>query len=304
MAKQAKAAKRGNAVVPIIVAVLVLLLGSWMIKTFLLDGGTPKNILLLGVDDDKTRTDVVLVAHINPGEGLASLISIPRDTLVEIDCSGLSEGCLSPDKVNHAHAYGGSEDGPQVTLRAVQKFLGIKLDGYVRVDFDGFAQLVDSLGGVEIMIEQEMYYVDPTAGKELTINFKASDKPQLLGGKDALKYVRYRSDGQGDIGRTERTRAFLGALLKTVQQNGKASQLPSMVSGMWPYVKTDLSASTVAALARVAPKLDPGDIQMAMVPGDAVILKDGRWVWQADAEKLQALVDSMIQNPQPKKAAE
>lgn len=301
MTKQARAAKRGNALVPIIVSVLVLLLGSWTIKTFLLDGGTPKNILLLGVDEDKTRTDVVMVAHVNPGKGLASLISIPRDTLVEIDCAKLGKDCLTPDKVNHAHAYGGA-NGPEVTLKAVQKFLGIKLDGYVRVDFDGFEKLVDSLGGVDILIDKDMYYHDPTATPELVINFKASSKPQHLNGEKALHYVRYRSDGLGDIGRTERTRTFLTALLKTVQQNGTASQLPAMVSAMWPYVKTDLSTGTVVAMARVAPKLDPSNVQMAMVPGDAVILKDGRWVWQADAKKLQELVDNLIHNPQPKKA--
>lgn len=286
---------RGNSGVPILIAIALLVAGGWAIFTFLLGGGS-KNILLMGLDENKTRTDVVMLAHIEPKSGTVNLISLPRDTWLEVPCDGL-DPCQTPDKLAHAHVWGGKK-GPEITVKTVERFLGIKIDGYVRVDFDGFKHLVDAIGGVDILIDQNMYYHDPTP-PELLINFKASDKPQHLDGASALKYVRFRNDGQGDIGRGERTRRFLKAVLAGVQQKGIVSQIPTMYKAMSPYITTDLNASTITALARVAPKVDPNKIEMASIPGDPVILKNGPWVWQAKVDETQALVDRLIKGIKP-----
>jgi LCP family protein required for cell wall assembly len=286
-----QAARTGNRLVPIVIVLLVLIIGGWVAQT-LLSGGSPKNILIMGLDEDKIRTDVLLLAHIDPGSKRVSLISIPRDTLVEIPCEGL-QACLSPDKVNHAHAYGGSQ-GPEVTVKAVEGLLDITIAGYLRADFEGFAKVIDALGGVALIIDRDMYYEDPYANPPLLINFKASDKAQHLDGQAALEFVRYRDDGRGDIGRTERTRQFLVALLREVQGSGVASKLPKMATTMLPYIKTDLDTGALVALARVAPSVDPGTIQTATIPGDPVVLPDGRWVWQANTEATRDLVDSLL----------
>ncbi|HLN64426.1 MAG TPA: LCP family protein [Symbiobacteriaceae bacterium] len=284
-------------VVPILVAVALLLVGAWALKTLIFDGGQPKNILLLGVDQDKTRTDVVLLAHVDPKQGLINVLSVPRDTWVEIPCEGL-DPCQSPDKLAHAHAWGGSK-GPEITMKTVEKFLGVKVDGYVRVDFEGFKQLVETIGGVDILIDKNMDYDDPTPGAELHIHFKGSPTPQHLNGQKALEYVRFRNDGQGDVGRTERTRRFIKAVIEGVQKNGKAGQIPTLWKSMAPYVSTNLDGGTVAALARVAGTVKTGEVQAQMVPGTPVILKNGPWVWQADVEGTQKLVDELIKNPKP-----
>jgi polyisoprenyl-teichoic acid--peptidoglycan teichoic acid transferase len=292
----------GSKVVPLVVALLLLLVGGWALKTFMLDGGQPKNILLLGVDKDKTRTDVVLLAHVDPKDGLVNVLSIPRDTWVETACDGVEPPCQSPDKLAHAHAWGGAK-GPEVTMRTVEKFLDVKVDGYVRVDFDGFEQLVDAVGGVDILIDKDMDYDDPTPGAELHIHFQASPTPQHLDGKKALEYVRFRNDGQGDVGRTERTRRFIKAVVESVQKNGKASQLPALWKTMAPYVATNIDSATAASLLRAAPKVKVTDVQMAMVPGQPIILKNGPWIWQADVEKTQQLVNDLIINPKPAQPA-
>lgn len=277
-------------------AIAAIAVGGWAMTTYL-GSGTPKSILLLGVDEDKTRTDVVLLAHVDPKQGLVNLISLPRDTLVEIPCEGL-KSCSSPNKLNHAHAYGG-ENGPAVTVATVERFLGIKIDGYIRVDFDGFEQVVDALGGVDLVIEKSMDYEDPYADPPLAIHFKGSPEPQHLDGADALRYVRYRNDGLGDIGRTERTRHFLVALARTIHANGVVAKLPTLVTTMNPYVKTDIDSATAVALARAAAKIDPANIQVAMVEGEPFITTSGAWVWQADEAKLREMVDRLITHPTP-----
>lgn len=288
-------ARRQSSVWPVILAIGLLAAGGWAIYTFLLGGGA-KNILLMGVDENKTRTDVVLLAHVEPKNGTVNLLSIPRDTWVEIPCAG-NKQCQSPDKLAHAHVWGG-EQGPEMTVQTVEKLLGVKIDGYVRVDFEGFSKLVDAIGGVDIVIDQNMYYNDPTP-PGLLINFKASKEPQHLNGQKALEFVRFRNDGQGDIGRTERTRKFLKAVLEAVQKKGMVSQIPTLYKSMAPFVKTDLDAATVTALARVAPKVDPTGIKMDTVPGEPVILKNGPWIWQAKVPETQALVDTLIKGKKP-----
>ncbi|HWI61549.1 MAG TPA: LCP family protein [Symbiobacteriaceae bacterium] len=288
--------KGGSKVLPVLLAIVLLAAGAWGVKTYFLDGGQPKNILLMGVDQDKTRTDVVMLAHVDPRQGIVNLISVPRDTWVEIPCEGIKT-CYSPDKLAHAHAYGGDQ-GPELAAKTVEKFLGIKIDGYARVDYEGFKKVIDTLGGVEILIDKDMDYEDPTP-PGLYIHFKASKTPQKLNGQKALEYVRFRNDGQGDVGRTERTRKFLYALVESLKKNGKISQLPQLWKDMSPYMTTNIDSGTAAALARVAPKIDPANINMEMIPGKAVILKSGPWVWEADAAKTQALVNNLIVNPKP-----
>ncbi|MDF2631203.1 MAG: putative transcriptional regulator [Symbiobacteriaceae bacterium] len=297
LSRTARKKRSGPKVGSILLAVFLIMVaagGAWAAKTYFLDGGQPKNILLMGVDEHKTRTDVVMLARIDPRQGIVNLISIPRDTYVEIPCDGI-EVCQPLDKLAHAHAYGG-EEGPELAVATVEKFLGVQIDGYARVDFDGFKQVIDTLGGVDMVIEEDMDYEDPTP-PGLYIHFKGSPNPQHLTGKQALEYVRFRADGQGDVGRTERTRKFLLAVYTTLKEKGSIGKLPQLWSNMSPYVKTDLDGGTIAALARVAGKVDPNTLKMEMVPGKGAQSPNGLWVWEADQAKTQELVNRLIHNP-------
>ena len=120
-----------------------------------------KNIVVMGCDirkDDAGRSDTLFVVMLDKSKKNAALLSVPRDTRVKIKGHGW-------DKINAAFAYGGQK----LTRETVQDFLGIKLNNYVVVDFQGFKGLVDAVGGVDINVEKRMYYYDPYDGFEIEI---------------------------------------------------------------------------------------------------------------------------------------
>ena len=142
------------------------------------------------------RTDSIILVHVPAGGGKPALISLPRDSYVPIPGRG-------SNKINAAFAFG----GPKLLVQTVEQVTDLHIDGYVEIGFGGFASVVDSLDGVNICVKNDMK--DPKAG----INLKRGC--QNLDGKNALGYVRARySDPRGDIGRADRQRQFLGAIMK------------------------------------------------------------------------------------------
>lgn len=141
------------------------------------------------------RTDSIILVHVPSGDGPRALISIPRDSYLEIPGQG-------SNKVNAAFAIG----GPELLVQTLEQRTGLRIDGYAEIGFAGFAGVVDSLGGVDICVPFDMD--DPKAH----INLK--EGCQRLDGPTALGYVRARySDPRGDLGRAERQRQFLGAIM-------------------------------------------------------------------------------------------
>jgi len=141
------------------------------------------------------RTDSIILVHVPAGDGKAAMISLPRDSYVPIPGHG-------SNKINAAYSLG----GPKLLVETIEQVTDVRVDGYVEIGFGGFASVVDSLKGVDICVKRAMN--DPKAG----INLKAGC--QGLNGPDALGYVRARySDPLGDIGRAQRQREFLGAIM-------------------------------------------------------------------------------------------
>ncbi len=142
------------------------------------------------------RTDSIILVHTPSGGGKPALVSVPRDSYLEIPGEGRN-------KVNAAFAIG----GPALLVETLEAATGIPIDGYVEIGFGGFADVVDSLGGVEVClpkaIADEKAHIDLPAGC------------QTLDGANSLGYVRARySDPRGDLGRAERQRQFLGAVMR------------------------------------------------------------------------------------------
>jgi LCP family protein required for cell wall assembly len=140
------------------------------------------------------RADTMMLLHIPRGTGKPTLVSLPRDSYVPIPGRGRN-------KLNAAYAFG----GPQLLARTVEQVTGIRLDRYMEVGFDGFASVVDAVGGVQICPKTAMR--DPMAG----LNVKAGC--QLAGSRTALAYVRARHSGRGDLDRVQRQQEFLGSLV-------------------------------------------------------------------------------------------
>ena len=142
------------------------------------------------------RTDTIILVHVPSGAGKAVLVSVPRDSYLPIPGNG-------ENKVNAAFAIG----GPKLLVQTLEQSTGLRIDGYAEIGFGGFANVVDSLGGVDICVPNDIK--DDKAHIDLTAGCQTLDGPTSLG------YVRARySDPRGDIGRAERQRQFLGAVMK------------------------------------------------------------------------------------------
>jgi LCP family protein required for cell wall assembly len=142
------------------------------------------------------RTDSIILVHVSQSGGKPALVSIPRDSYVPIPGHG-------SNKINAAFAFG----GPNLLVQTIEQVTDLHIDGYVEIGFAGFASVVDSVDGVNICVPFTMN--DKKAG------IKLKKGCQLLDGKNALGFVRARySDPRGDIGRAERQRQFLAAIMK------------------------------------------------------------------------------------------
>ncbi|MBK4137943.1 LCP family protein [Corynebacterium macginleyi] len=149
-----------------------------------------------GGDVGEGRTDTIMLLHI-PRSGQAQLVSIPRDSYVEVPGFGM-------DKINAAFAYG----GPKLLTQTVEGNTGLRIDHYAEIGMGGLANVVDSVGGVDICVTEPIN--DPLAGIDL------QEGCQKLEGSDALGYVRTRATAMGDLDRVQRQREFFAALLDKI----------------------------------------------------------------------------------------
>ncbi len=248
--------------------------------------GEKVNILVLGVDvplDSKgnvnynvpTRSDTIMLASVDLDDSTISVLSVPRDTRVEIP------GRSGFYKINSAHVYG----GPGLVVKTVSEFLDVPIHYYVRTNVDGFSSIVDILGGVEIDVEKDMYYVD--VYQDLVIDLK--EGLQVLDGKNAIGYVRYRSDGS-DITRIGRQQKFLMALADEFLDVSTLFKLPRLAGEIVKFIDTNMEAGEMMSLARIVLKADPSEIAMNMIPGEGRMI-NGASYWIADRDALQDILD-------------
>ncbi len=182
-------------------------------------------LLVMGVDrrsGDQGRTDVLMVAAVNPVAKSTWMMNIPRDTRTAI------LGANVDDKINHAYAYGGAA----MTIASVEHLLGIPVDYYIKVDMEGFQQIIDSIGGIEVNNTLDFQYEG--------YNFPLGDLD--LQGKEALAYVRMRyDDPHGDIGRNERQRLVVKGIMNNLLHIQSVFKLNKIVEAIEQHVKTNLT---------------------------------------------------------------
>jgi LCP family protein required for cell wall assembly len=194
-----------------------------------------------------------MIASIDPVTKSGALISLPRDLVVHIPNHG-------PDRINVAHAVG----GPDLAKRTVSANFGVPIQYYARVDFHGFEELVDTIGGVMIDVDKPLKDDEyPTEDYGFQRIYFAPG-PQLLDGRRALQYARSRH-GSNDFSRSRRQQTVLLALRERALQLNMLSKAPNLIGIVQNSLNTDLSAVQLLSLARLISELDRGRI------GDLVI---------------------------------
>lgn len=244
------------------------------------------NVLLLGIDDgdseaaeyEPKRTDAIILASFDPERNQVAVLSIPRDTKVVLP------GHKDAAKINAAYAYGGAVMAKQT----VANLLEVPIHYYALADWRAFIDLVDLIGGVDILVENDMYYEDPYA--DLVIDIKKGF--QHMDGVTAGKYVRFRSDELGDIGRVQRQQKFLRAAAEQLLSLENLRKIGTLLSTLEKYVETDLNTATVLKAANSFKLFGKDKIKSCMLYGsfdDAT----GISFWNADKEAVNKTLDEL-----------
>lgn len=241
------------------------------------------NILIVGCDEieNQGRADTIVLLSISPKTKEILILSIPRDTRVEIPGRGMN-------KINHAYAYGGKE----LISKTVSSFLDIPINFYVVVDFIKFVNIIDELGGVEINIEKEMHYIDKAGG----LNINLYSGKQILDGEKALQYIRFRHDNLGDLGRIKRQQKLVEALINKMMNLDSVKKIPQILEGSKTYLETDIKLQDVVALANLFKRVSQDKFIIETVQGNPVYI-NGISYLEPDTIEVQKKVKSLIYGP-------
>ena len=219
------------------------------------------NILILGVDDsERQEADTILVLSFANDTGKSRIIGIPRDTWIATRTRS--------GKIGELYGWGGAN----VLVREVSKLLGISIHQYIIIDMTTFADLIDVLGGLDIYVEENMDYDDEVAGLSIHI----PQGYQHLSGEEVQKYLRYRDDKLGDVGRVQRQQKFIKALYAKVLQLDTIPKLPAIADIFRNRMDTSAEIFDSAHLANVLRRMSSDPPATLLLPGADNV--DGAWV--------------------------
>ncbi len=229
----------------------------------------PVSILLLGADErgeDKGRSDSLMVITLNPKNNSMKTVSIPRDTYTEIVGKGKS------DKINHAYAFGGVD----MSVATVEKFLNVPINYYIEVNMEGFKDIVDAVGGVDVNNDLEF-----------SLEGKHFQKGNIhLTGDQALAYTRMRKeDPRGDFGRQMRQRQVMQAVIKKGASFSSLSSYGDVLTAIQKNVKTNLTQDQMFDMQKNYKDCLKNSEEI-QIPGDGHKAADGIWYYYVpDAAK-------------------
>jgi LCP family protein required for cell wall assembly len=245
--------KRWQKALIIIILVLVSITAAILVGFELTDQqtGGKINILLLGRDAQNSiysgNTDSITILSIDKNTKKVSLLSIPRDSKVDIPGHGM-------DKINAAYGYGGIN----LTTTTVEKFLNIHIDYYVVIDFEEFKSIVDALGGINVNVEPQI----------------AAYRPELapvglhkLNGDQTLLYARFRQDNKGDVGRVQRHQKIIAEIIRESLETSNLPKLPSILSQLSENTHTNVPIYDSVRLGKLLLDFDINDAPTEIITG-------------------------------------
>lgn len=244
------------------------------------------NVLILGIDGENGvgRSDVMIVAHVDPVKKAVSLVSVPRDTRVSLPSVGTT-------KLNHAYFLGelnGRKKGVQASIEAISSLFRIPIHYYVKTDFQGFSKLIDTIGGVDIEVPQDMLISETRTLLRQGVRH--------LDGNTALHFVRERySLAGGDFDRQADQAALLKAVAAKMLTGEQLPRLPRLIKqAKEDFVETNMSVSDIASLALLFKDKSELDFRHITLPGkpltaDDPLVGSKLWYWSVDAGEVEAV---------------
>src|SRR3990172_248971 len=262
------------------------------------------NVLMMGLDrrvtegDAPARTDTMFVMTIDPQTETAAMLGLPRDLWVDYPYKDGS--CCYQERINAAYVLGETQGYPgggiALATRVIERNLGIPIDHHVLIDFKGFVEIIDALGGITVYIEEDVddpYYSHTEKwGDYFPIHFEAGETVNM-DGITALAYARTRRNS-GDLDRIRRQQTVIFAALEKARELGwnDASKVPGLWGDYQDAIKTDINDLLVLRYAGLASKFDPARIQSYTL-GHATVpwtTPGGASVLLPDKELVQELV--------------
>jgi polyisoprenyl-teichoic acid--peptidoglycan teichoic acid transferase len=236
------------------------------------EGRDPFSVLLLGVDErenDKGRSDSMIVLTVNPEVKSVKMISIPRDTLTDIVGHG------TRDKINHAYAFGGVE----MAMDTVENFFDIPIDYYVQINMEGFEDIVNAVGGVTVQNDLNFNSGGYTFNKgEITLT-----------GKEALAFTRMRyEDPRGDFGRQLRQREIIQGVINEGASVSSLWKFDDIFDALGNNVKTNLTFDEMVDIQKHY-KAASKDIQQIQIKSGSGTKIDGIYYYLIPDEELSEI---------------
>jgi polyisoprenyl-teichoic acid--peptidoglycan teichoic acid transferase len=227
----------------------------------------PVNVLLLGVDagdydsakPDKSpkRSDTMMVVHYNPQNEKVYVLSIPRDTRVKVN--GHYE------KINAAHAIG----GPETAIKTVEKLLDIEINYYAKINYKGFRECIDAIGGVDVVVPHDMDY----DAWDISIHFKKGENVHL-DGEQAERFVRWRKNNNGegyamgDLGRISTQQEFMMKVVEKLKTPAGMVRVIPLVNTASQYIETNMDSKNMLAYALKINGVEAANIERKILDGE------------------------------------
>lgn len=262
-------------------------------------------LTLLGIDTTPERaqehmgwrSDSIAVCVIDIVRKSATVITVPRDTRAKIQKRNSKGKVVGErmDKINAAYAYGGGAKkySHENALQAISNLLGLKLSYYASIDMDSIGPLADSMGGVELTLEDTV----PGVGKK--------GETVLLKGEKATLYVRKRKGitGGSDIARTTRQQLFMKAAAFKLKSMGPVAAVPVLFASLGGRVRTNLSLEQMLALSTVLKGLDETQLEFVTLPGKGRTI-NGTSFYIVDPSAIKAIVRRALSEGEKEAAAD
>lgn len=233
-----------------------------------LEEKNPISVLLLGVDereDDRGRSDTMIVLTINPTDNSTKMVSIPRDTYTEI------VGLDKLDKINHAYAFGGID----MSLDTTEKLLDIPIDYVVQLNMEGFKDVIDALDGITV---DNAFAFDDFKKGELTLT-----------GDQALDFVQMRKqDPNGDFGRQDRQKQVIQSIMSEAVSATTLFNYPKIFDALGNNVKTNMEFSEMIDIQKNYRSASTNVEQLVFEKGYGETI-GGIWYYMMDQEELSVV---------------